>query len=321
MDVGIYLDGRNPPQWERPWPEHYARTLALVERAEALGAASVWLSEHHGFEDGYLPQPLTFAAAIAARTSTIRIGTAVFLAALREPAQLAEEAAVVDILSNGRLDLGIGLGYRVPEYESFGRPFANRFAQTEACLREVLRLWDIGGVTPLPVQRPMSLWGGFFGPRGARLTGELGAGLLAFDRNLMDPYRAGLEAGGHDPASARVAAVCNLVLADDPEAVWPAVTPHLAYQWDSYNRYAVEGTDAPEPRPIDPDRWRAPGKDGAPPRFGVFTPEQAAAHIRAITDGLPARQVYLWAALPGLADDLVDRHVELACTELRDHLA
>ena len=83
----------------------------------------------------------------------------------------------------------------------------------------------------------------------------------------------------------------------------------------------VEGTGAPEPRPIDPDRWRAPGKDGAPARFGVFTPEQAAAHIRMITDGLPAQQVYLWAALPGLPDDLVDRHVELASTELREQLA
>src|SRR3954465_11784687 len=175
-----------------------------------------------------------------------RAGPAVRLAARREPAQLAEEAAVVDILSNGRLDLGIGLGYRVPEYEGFGRPFANRFAQTEACLREVVRLWETGGVTPGPVQQPMSLWGGFFGPRGARLAGAFGAGLLAFDPNLMEPYRAGLAAGGHDPASARVAAVCNLVLADDPEAVWPIVKPHLAYQWDSYNRYSVEGTGAPE---------------------------------------------------------------------------
>jgi alkanesulfonate monooxygenase SsuD/methylene tetrahydromethanopterin reductase-like flavin-dependent oxidoreductase (luciferase family) len=244
----------------------------------------------------------------------------VLLAALRAPAQLAEETAVVDILSNGRLDLGVGLGYRVPEYEGFGRPFANRFAQTEACLREVRRLWETGGVTPLPVQQPMSLWGGFFGPRGARLTGELGAGLLAFDQQLMEPYRAGLDAAGHDPASARVAAVVDLVLADDPEAVWPVVTPHLSYQWDSYNRYSVEGTDTPTPRPINPDRWRAPGKDGRPPRFGVFTPEQAAAHIRTITDGLPAQQVYLWAALPGLPDALVDRHLELACTELRGHL-
>ena len=321
MDIGIYLDGRNPPQWARPWPEHYARTLELVEEAERLGAASVWLSEHHFFEDGYLPQPLTFAAAIAARTRSIRIGTAVLLAALRTPAQLAEEAAVVDILSNGRLDLGVGLGYRVPEYEGFDRTFARRFAQTEAVLREVIRLWDEGGVTPLPVQRPMSLWGGFFGPRGARLSGELGMGLLAVDPALMDPYAAGLTAGGHDPASARCAAVVNLVVADDPEAAWPRIRPHLQYQWDSYNRYAVEGTDAPEPRPIDPDRWVAPRADGGPPRFGVFTPDDAAAHIRAMTDGLPVVQVYLWASIPGMPDDLVQRHVTLASTELRERLA
>lgn len=321
MEVGIYLDGRNPPQWARPWPEHYARTLELVEEAERLGAASVWLSEHHFFDDGYLPQPLTFAAAIAARTSRIRIGTAVLLAALRTPAQLAEEAAIVDILSDGRLDLGVGLGYRVPEYEGFGRSFERRFAQTEACVREVLRLWADGGVTPLPVQRPMSLWGGFFGPRGARLTGELGAGLLAIDPALMEPYRAGLAAGGHHPASARCAAVVNLVLADDPEAAWPRVRPHLAYQWDSYHRYSVEGTDQPVPRPIDPDRWRAPGRDGAPPRFGVFTPDQAATHIRSLTDGLPVVQVYLWARIPGMPDDLVERHVTLAATELRALLA
>src|SRR5580658_9561087 len=119
MDLGIYLDLRNPPGWRRPWASHYARSLEVVEEAERLGAATVWLSEHHFFEDGYLPQPLTFAAAIAARTSRIRIGTAVLLAPLRLPLQLAEEAAVVDVLSGGRLDLGVGVGYRVPEYEGF----------------------------------------------------------------------------------------------------------------------------------------------------------------------------------------------------------
>ena len=203
MEVGLYLDGRNPPQWARPWPEHYARTLELVEEAERLGAASVWLSEHHFFEDGYLPQPLTFAAAIAARTRSIRIGTAVLLAALRTPAQLAEEAAMVDILSNGRLDLGVGLGYRVPEYEGFERTFDRRFAQTEAVLREVLRLWAEGGVTPLPVQQPMSLWGGFFGPRGARLERPPGRDRLRVGQPAVRPDQ--LHASrrpGHDRRSA-----------------------------------------------------------------------------------------------------------------------
>jgi alkanesulfonate monooxygenase SsuD/methylene tetrahydromethanopterin reductase-like flavin-dependent oxidoreductase (luciferase family) len=321
MDVGLYLDGRNPPQWARPWPEHYARTLEIVEEAERLGAASVWCSEHHFFEDGYLPQPLTLAAAIAARTSSIRIGTAVLLAALRPAVHIAEEAAMVDILSNGRLDLGVGLGYRVPEYEGFGRSFDRRFAQTEAVLREVLRLWDEGAVTPPPVQRPVPVWGGFFGPRGARLAGELGAGLLALDPALMAPYRAGLVAGGHDPASARCAAVVNLVVADDPEAAWPRIRPHLQYQWDSYNRYAVEGTGAPAPPPIDPDRWVSPRPDGTPARFAVCTTDDAATHVRSLTDGLPVTQVYLWASIAGMPDDLVERHVTLVSTELRARLA
>src|ERR1700674_3649137 len=119
MNVGIYLDLRNPPAWRRPWADHYARSLELCERADRLGADSVWLSEHHFFEDGYLPQPLTFAAAIAARTRHVRLGTAVLLPALRQPAQLAEEAAIVDLISDGRLDLGVGVGYRVPEFAAF----------------------------------------------------------------------------------------------------------------------------------------------------------------------------------------------------------
>ena len=92
MRIGIYLDLRNPPQWRRPWAAHYAHALELCAEADRLGAGSVWLSEHHLFEDGYLPQPLTFAAAVAARTSQVRIGTAVLLAALRHPVQIVEEA-------------------------------------------------------------------------------------------------------------------------------------------------------------------------------------------------------------------------------------
>ena len=77
MKIGVYFDLRNPPLWRRPWAEHYARSLELCEEADRLGAGAIWLSEHHFFEDGYLPQPLTFAAAVAARTTNVRIGTAV----------------------------------------------------------------------------------------------------------------------------------------------------------------------------------------------------------------------------------------------------
>ena len=321
MRVGIYLDLRNPPQWRRQWTAHYRRALELCEEADRLGAGSVWLSEHHLFEDGYLPQPLTFAAAVAARTSRVRIGTAVLLAALRQPVQIVEETTVVDLLSDGRIELGMGAGYRVPEYAAFGLDLGDRYALVEDRIREVTRLFRERTVTPPPVQDPVPLWGGFQGPRGARLAGRLGMNLLTLDRRLLGPYVEGLEEGGFPAGSARMGGVVNLVLADDPEAVWPRVAPHLSYQWDSYNRYMVEGTDQPVPKPIDPERWRAPGRDGAPPRFQVLTAEDAARALRERTDGLPVEHVYLWASIAGMPDDLVDRHVELVAGTLAPMLA
>src|SRR5919201_6577001 len=112
MNVGIYFDLRNPPAWPTDPARLYGFTLELCEEADALGCHSIWLSEHHLFDDGYLPQPLTFAAAVAARTKRARIGTAIAIAPLHHPSTLAEQAAVLDILSGGRVDVGIGAGYR-----------------------------------------------------------------------------------------------------------------------------------------------------------------------------------------------------------------
>ena len=127
MKIGVWFDLRNPPGWRQDPARLYAFTLELCEEAELLGADSLWFSEHHGFEDGYLPQPLTFAAAAAARTTRVRLGTGILVAPLRKTAQLAEEAAVVDIISGGRLELGLGAGYRVPEFELFGTDFTARY--------------------------------------------------------------------------------------------------------------------------------------------------------------------------------------------------
>src|SRR5215210_489899 len=110
MRVGIYFDLRNPPAWAVDWSHLYGFTLEMCEEAERLGTHSIWLSEHHLFDDGYLPQPLTFAAAVAARTKRPRLGTAIVIAPLHHPAELAEQAAIIDLLSNGRLDLGLGAG-------------------------------------------------------------------------------------------------------------------------------------------------------------------------------------------------------------------
>ena len=92
MKLGLYVDMRNAPQWQRPWSHHYGRWLERIEEAERLGAEKVWLTEHHFFDDGYLPQCWTFASAIAARTSRIRIGTAVCLLPLHASIQVAEQS-------------------------------------------------------------------------------------------------------------------------------------------------------------------------------------------------------------------------------------
>ena len=157
MQLGIFLDMRNPEPWRRPWADHYAATLDAVAWVETLGAGSVWLSEHHGFDDGYLPQPLTLAAAVAARTTRVRIGTAILLAALRHPRHVAEEAAIVDLVSGGRLELGIGAGYVASEYEGFGVPLAERFVRTDAAVAEIGRLYASGEITPPPVHGTVPL--------------------------------------------------------------------------------------------------------------------------------------------------------------------
>jgi alkanesulfonate monooxygenase SsuD/methylene tetrahydromethanopterin reductase-like flavin-dependent oxidoreductase (luciferase family) len=222
----------------------------------------------------------------------------------------------VDILSRGRLELGIGAGYRVPEFELFGVEPGTRYPRTEQCIDEVRRLWRNGGVTPRPVQDDVPVWGGFYGPRGARLAGRLGMGLLYLSRTRFADYREALEAAGHPPDRARVSGLMPIVLADDPERALHAIAPHLAHQFDSYARHEVEGTGQEPPPPVDPFELVRPGPKGEPPRFQVLTVEEAAAYLRRRSEGLPVQHMILWASVAAMPEELVDRHVELVCTDL-----
>ena len=321
VGVGIYFDLRNPPGWRRPGAEVYRRALELSARAESLGATSVWVSEHHLFEDGYVPQPLTFLAAAAARTSRVRLGTAVLLAPLRTAVNIAEEAAVVDLLSGGRLELGLGAGYRAPEFELFDADRAARWKTTDARVRELRLIWAEAAVTPLPVQLPVPLWLGYQGPVAARRAGKMGVGLLSLRPHLYGPYLEGLLAAGHPESAARTAGMIHAVISRDPERSWPRLKPHLSYMWDSYARYGVEGTAEAVPPPIDADQWRRLPEDaGSLPRFMIATPADAAARINRHLAGRPIQEVFFWTSIAGMPDDLVDEHVELVCRELGPRL-
>ena len=320
MQVGIYFDLRNPPEWQTDWSRLYGFTLEMCEEAEALGAQSIWLSEHHLFDDGYLPQPLTFAAAVAARTKRARIGTAILIAPLHHPAEIAEQSAIVDVLSAGRLELGLGTGYRVPEFELYGAPMERRYATTDETAREIRRLWD--RVTPGPVQERIPIWMGYQGPQGARRAGRLGESLLTANGAMWPAYRDGLVEGGHDPAIARMGGGINGWVSDDPEADWPVVSRYVAAQIDSYRRHMVEGTDMPTPRPIDPERLRSRTESRHPLDTIVYgTPEDVAQRIIRDAADAPVDTVFFWASIAGMPEDMVAAHVRTVCERLAPLLA
>jgi alkanesulfonate monooxygenase SsuD/methylene tetrahydromethanopterin reductase-like flavin-dependent oxidoreductase (luciferase family) len=316
--IGIYLDLRNPPEWRRPWVDHYRQSLELVEEADRLGCDSVWFSEHHFFEDGYLSQPLTFAAAAAARTTRARIGTAVLVAPLRPAVQIAEDAAIVDLISEGRLELGLGAGYRIPEFAAYGADASQRISTTEARVREVRRLLDGDEMTPPPVQSSVPIWVGYGSPKGARRAGLVGEGLLSIDPRLAEPYLAGWAEAGHPPAQARMAGLVNVVVADDPERAWDRLVPHFTYQLASYGRYAVEGTGF-EPPPV-PELQRVvppPSDLGVFPSIAVLSPDETVALLRRRAEEMPVVDAFFWASFAGMPDDLTQRHVELLSTVVR----
>jgi alkanesulfonate monooxygenase SsuD/methylene tetrahydromethanopterin reductase-like flavin-dependent oxidoreductase (luciferase family) len=318
--LGLYLDLRNPPPWARPWADVYGWTLELVAQAEAWGADSVWTTEHHFFEDGYLPQPLTLAAALAARTHRMRIGTAVVIAPLHPAVKIAEEAAVVDVLSGGRLDLGLGAGYRAAEFAAYDAELGPRNRTLDERVVAV-RDWLAEGVTPPPVQEPVPMWIGHLGPKGARRAGRLGEGLLSLVPGTAEPYLAGLEDGGHDRARARVAGLVHVVVADDPEAAWARIGPHIAYQLHSYARYALEGTEIPVPAAPTPQQVRAASEGaehpGVFPSFVVLTPDDTVELLaKLVTPGIPA-EAFFFASIAGMPAELAERHVELLCRVVR----
>lgn len=308
MKFGLYLDLRNPGRAVEP-SLLYRDALDLCERGDALGAHSVWLSEHHAFADGYLPQPLVLGAAIAARTTRIRIGTAVLLAPLRPSALIAEEAAIVDLVSNGRLDLGLGGGYRASEFALYGAPADKPLERLFMRVREIRRLLADGRTTPAPAQDPLPIWLGCNGPVGARRTGRSGEHLLSVRRKIVPDYLAGLAEAGHDPARARISGPVNVFLSDDPARDEHRVAEAYCYLWDTYNAAALEGTGRVAAR-SDPAEALRRGLAGGSTGLLVATPKQAAHALAGHFEGLPVDTVFAWARVPGLPRELTDRHLE-----------
>lgn len=213
LPFGLLFTCQDPPQGALI-AERWAEILDLAPRAEAAGFDSLHVPEHHLRDDGYLPQPLIACAALAARTTRAKVGPTLCVAPLRHPIHLAEEAAMVDVLSQGRLVLGLGIGNYEPEYDLFDLPMreqARRFDETLDLLRTT---WasspdDAGKprLTPRPVTSPHPpLWVGAMSEPGAIRAAERGDALLldplhtvASLEDLVAIYREHAERKGRTP--------------------------------------------------------------------------------------------------------------------------
>ena len=139
--VGVRYDLRVPPFARATHAEQYAACLEQCAWADTRGINFVVLSEHHGVDDGYLPAPLTLAAAIAGRTRRLRLHIAALLVPLHDPIRLAEQIAVLDLISAGRVAFVAGLGYRQEELAMAGVAASERGRLLEEYVGVLRQAW------------------------------------------------------------------------------------------------------------------------------------------------------------------------------------
>src|SRR6516164_6543540 len=131
LRLGVVYDFRNPPESGMSNPALYAAIMEQVVWLDGLGLDLVWFTEHHFVDDGYLPSWIPVAAAMAARTRRIRFSCDVCLLPFNHPIRLAEDLAVLDNITNGRVETGVGLGYATHEFRGFGLPQSRRVSYTD----------------------------------------------------------------------------------------------------------------------------------------------------------------------------------------------
>jgi alkanesulfonate monooxygenase SsuD/methylene tetrahydromethanopterin reductase-like flavin-dependent oxidoreductase (luciferase family) len=278
-------DFRAPAASREARQEIYARALEQAAYVEGHGFASILLSEHHASDDGYLPSPVPVAAAFAARTRTIPISVSALLLNLYDPIRLAEDIAVVDQLSGGRVSYTIGLGYRREEYHLFGRTWETRGADIETRIAVLRQAWTGESftyegrsvrVTPTPFTEPHPLL--FYGggsEAAARRAARLGLSFAPQGPapDLVALYRAECEAHGREPGlvlQPPPGGPANVFCSADPDEFWERFGQHLLADATAYESWRQGGPTTSHVRDTSAsvEEMRAAGV------YVVLTPEE-----------------------------------------------
>ncbi|CAN5698336.1 LLM class flavin-dependent oxidoreductase [soil metagenome] len=337
MRIGVGLfTGQIPPSSERTLHREYRDVLDMTRLVESSGLDSAWVSEHHFSADGYLPSLVPMLAAMSAVTERIELGTGVILAPFHDPIRLAEDFAVADQLSNGRLICGLGIGWRDEEFRQFGVATSSRVGRLEELTEVMRRAWgeerfDFDGrhyrysgvsVTPKPARVPPIFIGGFV-DEAIRRAGRIGDGYISSrveTTRAEDAFRmaaeARKEAGKEGPP--QVGILQNAFVTEDPERDWPMVRDGIGHQLGVYEGWRA-GTDVPG----TPLVVRPPDEGSIKRTTAYGTPDQVVEHLRPLTAVLadyPQAHLILRLHYPGMAAEPAARAIELLASEVAPRL-
>jgi alkanesulfonate monooxygenase SsuD/methylene tetrahydromethanopterin reductase-like flavin-dependent oxidoreductase (luciferase family) len=327
LEFGLWYSFRNPEQWRTDYHGLYQDHLNQIIQCESLGYDDVWLTEHHFCEDGHSPSIIPLASAIAVLTKKIRIGTGVLLLPLHNAIRIAEDTATIDILSNGRFELGVGIGYRPQEFETLSVNLSDRAALINEGIEIIKKLWAGGFVSfegnhyslkdvflePKPLQRPgPPLWVGGFAAaaakRAARLgDGYIGTGEMTEQAKIFRDEWHRLErtgepqlAGGH----------FWLVASKTPDKTFAEIAPHVLYQIETYNKWLGEAGQTLFPAVKTADELKQLGI------LNCVSPQHACDLIGDYVESTGIQRYYTWTVPPGYPVTKMTEHLSLFAQEV-----
>ena len=257
LRVGVCYDFRNPPDSGVSDQVLYSEILEQVAWLDQIGADLVWFTEHHFVEDGYLPSWIPVAGAMSSVTKHVRFGTDICLMPFNHPVRLAEDLAVLDNLSGGRVEVGLGMGYAPHEFRGFGFPVSRRVSLMEEGI-EVLQKCFSGErfsyqgkryqfedvvITPGYVQEGgPPLWVAAMSEAGAMRAAHYDTHFLpqGLKANSYDPWIDKLQSTGRNPADYRVGIIRSILVTEDRDKDWQAVRAAERYRMALYQRFFEE---------------------------------------------------------------------------------
>ncbi|MBA6413067.1 LLM class flavin-dependent oxidoreductase [Parahaliea sp. F7430] len=263
----------------------YDAALDMAVWAEEQGFDILQISEHHCSSDGYLPSPIVLASAMMARTKRIRLRFSLIILPLNNPLKLAEDLAVLDVISNGRIEVVFGGGYVPEEFEMFGVDPKQRGALMEEGISTITEAWrgkpfQYQGrkalVLPRPVQQPRPpLWLGGSSKVAARRAARLADNFYTPDESLYKVFREEAIKLGRDPGPWSDIGTGFLAVADNPDSEWKRMAPFILHECNSYGRWQQKaGSDG---QYIEIDDVRALKNTDLYP---ILRPEEAIAYAR-----------------------------------------